>query len=75
MQDELTDQSVAVAQRQNESPAKPDAQPESEAQPGRGDGEQGQDRAQRAERSLAGLAGRLAWTGSWLASRAAASSG
>ena len=60
MQDELTDQSVAVAQREEESPAKPDAQPESEAQPGRGDGEQWQDRAQRAERSLAELADRLA---------------
>ena len=60
MQDELTDQSVAVAQREEESPAKSDVQPESEAQPGRGDGEQWQDRAQRAERSLAELADRLA---------------
>ena len=66
MQDELTDQSVAVAPREDESKAEPDPQPdghapvESDAQPGRGDGEQWRDRAQRAERSLAELAGRLA---------------
>lgn len=65
MQDEMTDQSVAVAQREEESTTKPVPQPdshapvESEAQPGRGDGEQWQDRAQRAERSLAELADRL----------------
>ncbi len=61
MQDQMTDQSVAVAQREDESTAKPDpkpdghAPPESDAKPGRGDGEQWRDRAQRAERSLAEL--------------------
>ena len=59
MQSERTDQSVVVAQPEDEPTAEPDSQPDgqappdSEAQPGRGDGQHWRDRAQRAERSLA----------------------